>query len=250
MLRNQTIENQQKLASYCRTGNLPEIPGIKEQHVQHYRRLVFNIVEDCLASSFPLAENLMTPKQWRKLVDEFFENHPCQSYQVWQMPEELIVYMEKVNHELFQKYPALQDLLYFEWMECYLYMMPDIETKHEVTSEINWDQPLVLNPEVEVSMAQYPIHLRNAKYISLTHKGTYFYAGHRHPESGKVVFTNISNALVLLIEKLNNGPESFHNLFDVICQDLNIEPQESAKNEMKKFIEKALETKLILGFKI
>lgn len=248
MLREQTIENQNKLASYCRTGNLPEIPGIKEQHVHHYRRLVFNIVEDCLASSFPLAENLMTPKQWRKLVEEFFENHPCQSYQVWQMPEELIVYMEKVNHELFKKYPALQDLLYFEWMECYLYMMPDIKVTQNYISEINWELPLVLNPEIEVSMAQYPIHLRNAKYITLTHKGNYFYAGHRHPESGKVVFTNISNAVVLLIEKLSNTPIVFKDLFESVCKDLNMDPHENAKNEMKKFIEKALETKLILGF--
>lgn len=250
MLRKEIINYQTKLAEYCRTGVYTELPGVKQKHVHHYRRLVYNIIDDSLESSFPLMVNLITPKEWKKLVHEFFENHKCAHYQVWQMPRELITYMQDVEHELLHKYPCLENLMQFEWVECELYMMADIECKYPVNNKLDWSKPLVLNPEMNLELVHYPVHLKNAKYISLTQKGNYFYIGHRHPQTGKVIFTNVSPALVRIIENLSLAPRLFVDVAEEVCKELQIELSPEAEVGLKSFIEKAFDNQLILGTQV
>jgi len=250
MLREEIKNYQSQLADYCRTGVYTPLPGVKEQHVHHYRRLVYNIIDDSLESSFPLMVNLILPKEWKKLVHEFFENHKCEHYQVWQMPRELIVYLHETNHDLLKRYPCLENLMQFEWVECELYMMADIPCKYAVDETLNWEKPLVLNPEMILELVHYPVHLKNAKYISLTDKGSYFYAGHRHPITGKVIFTNVSPALVRIIENLSIAPRLFVDVAEEVCNELQIEFNAEAEKGLKAFIEKAFESQLILGTQV
>lgn len=247
MLRKEIVQYQSELAEYCRTGVYTPLPGVKEKHVHHYRRLVYNIIDDSLESSFPLMVNLITPKEWKKLVHEFFENHKCEHYQVWQMPRELITYMLEQDHELLKKYACLENLMQFEWVECELYMMADIPCKYEVNNMLNWEKPLVLNPEMTLELVHYPVHLKNAKYISLSNKGNYFYVGHRHPETGQVIFTNVSPALVRIIENLSVAPRLFNEVAQTVCTELQMELTPEAEQSLKSFVEKAFESKLILG---
>jgi hypothetical protein len=247
LLSETTYQNQYKLAEYCRTGVLQDIPGIKAQHIGQYRRLVYNIIEDSLASSYPLTVNLLTTKEWKDVVHEFFSSHKCASPQVWTMPLEFYEYLVEVKHSLLNKYPQLKELLWMEWLEIQIYMMPDIEAKFKTEGKIEKSK-LVLNPEHHIEKFTYPVHLKNAKYISRTDTGTFFLIIHRELDSGKVQFTNISPAIVRFLEVLKAKPITLEACTKQVCTDLQIPFSPEVLASTKTFVEKGLEGGMILGF--
>jgi len=242
-----TFAHQSALASYCRTGNYIGIPGVKEKNVVQYRRLVYNVVDDTLQSAYPLAHELLAVKEWKNLVGRFLKEHACASPQVWSMPKELYEYVISQKGALLRKYPFLPELLWFEWLEVELYMMEDSKVPHRPKGDFMVDK-LVLNPEYHLQHFAFPVHLKNAKLITLSDKANYFLVGHRHPESGVVYFTDLSSAFVRMIELLTERPRTIQDVLENACQELNVQITTSISNATETFFERAVENKLILGF--
>lgn len=246
-LLEQTYRNQSALASYCRTGTLETIPGINVENIGHYRRLVFNVVDDMLQSAFPLSHKLLKAKEWQMLVHDFFSSHACQSPQVWYMPREFYTYLEQTSPQLLDKYPMLLELLWFEWLEVELFMMEDREVSYQPEGDPAKDK-LVLNPEIHFQHFKFPVHLKKAKKIVPTDEGDYYLCIHRVPESGDVRFTDLSPAFVRLLELLSETPQTANTLIAGLCAELQIEQTAEITAMCKDFILMAIESQLIIGF--
>lgn len=242
-----TFGYQSDLASYCRTGNYVSIPGVKEKNVVQYRRLVHNVVEDTLQSAYPLTYELLTPKEWKSLVSRFFKEHACSSPQVWYMPKELHEFIASKPSNLTKKYPFLVELLWFEWLEVELYMMEDVHVEHIREGDFAKER-LVLNPEHHLQYFSFPVHLKNAKLITLSDKGHYFLVVHRHPESGTVSFTDLSPAFVRMIELLEERAMTIKEVLEKACGELGVEISSAIQHATEAFLESAMENKLIVGF--
>jgi len=245
-LKQDTNDAQSALASYCRTGNLQDIPGVDNHNARHYRRLVYNIIDGSLASAYPLTRNLLSPEEWDELVDEFFTRHPCQSPQVWTMPKEFYEYILEVKHPVLTRYPFLQDLLWMEWLEIELYMMEDEKSPYLLNREGNGS--LVLNPEHRLIMLNYPVYLKQASRIDPDERGNYYLVMHREPESGKVHFTGLSVFYVRMLEHLKSRPYSMDDLIERTARDFELPVEKRLIENLRKFIENALNSKLIIGF--
>ena len=87
-IQTDTYQQQSDLAKYCRTNILDNSLKVRKDRVHHYRRLIYNVVEDSLQAAYPLLNNLLSEKQWNQLVNDFFATHSCQSTQIWKMPGE------------------------------------------------------------------------------------------------------------------------------------------------------------------
>lgn len=244
-----TRHYQSALATYCRTGIYHPIPGVRQSHLNHYRRLVYNVVDDILQSAYPLTYNFLSSMEWDDLVHEFLSSHPCQSPQVWHMPKELYEYVVKEGDSLLLKYPFLPELLYFEWLEVELFMMEDKKGNYTAEGDLNTG-PLVLNPEHILLHFQYPVHLKKAKHIISTDKGDYYVVMFRHPYSGEIQFMDLSPAFVYLLEQLVDAPVSMTILTKEVCDALQISYQEDVVSNILKFVTCAIENKLILGFEV
>lgn len=247
LLTQNTYNEQAKLASYCRTGDTSLIGQVDSKRVGHYRRLVFNVVKDSLKSAFPLTRNLLSTDEWGTLVEEFFTNHTCQSKQIWKMPKELIDYMKEYNHHLLEKHHQLGELLWFEWLEIDLYMSDDIHVNYLLSGDLLKDK-IVVNPEIKLERFNYPVHLKKATDIKKDEKGNYFLAIHRQPESGKVIFTNLSPAYVRLIELLYEQPENLDSLTYQIAEEFALNNTNNVKQSLLEFLESALKSNLVVGF--
>jgi hypothetical protein len=243
-----TYRHQAALAGYCRTGLYNAIPGVRTKHVSQYRRLVYNVVDDMLQSAYPLTHHLLTAKEWKALVQEFFSSHACQSPQVWYMPKELYQYLLQTEHALLKKYPFLQELLWLEWLEVELYMMEDKQAEYTAAGNLLTD-PLVLNPEHQLQHFQYPVHLKNARQITPPDKGDYFLVLFRKPDSGDVAFINLSPALVSMLELLQEGPQYLETLIQQSCAAWQLPVTAEIRAASQAFCTQALENQLILGFK-
>jgi uncharacterized protein len=241
-----THKHLSSFANYCRTGKLENIPGIKKDNITEYRRLVYNVIDDTLQSAYPLTHDLLTKKEWDATVNDFLTNHPCQSPQVWYMPKEFYLYVAGTNNSLLKKYPFLEELLSFEWMETELFMMDDIKVNVNNNGSVVSDR-LVINPEHRLVSFAYPVHNKKAKDITDTDKRNYFVVGHRDIE-GNVIFSDLAPALVRMLEYLNEKPSSLKELIQQLQSEFSIALTEADQQMITSFFENAYQQKLIIGF--
>lgn len=236
---------QAKMVGFCRDGKEPEIQGVTPDRLHHYRRLVFNVIKDALSSTYPLTVNLLTEKEWGSLCHDFFEQHACQDPQVWKMPFELISYTENHKPELCKKYPFLLELLLFEWKEVEYYMMEDLPFPKASGSD-PWEDTWTLNPEAEIMTLEYPLHTKNARFVSLTDKGQYFCLIFRQPKTYKVKFMNLSPFFAWMLASMMAEPASLNDLFPVIRSQFGIEDEELLKSNVRPFYEKLVADGLVI----
>ncbi|ANW94903.1 hypothetical protein AXE80_00720 [Wenyingzhuangia fucanilytica] len=236
MLLAKTHQHQSSLATYCRTGDLVDIKGAVQKNLTHYRRLVFNNVLDTLETAYPVAKNLLGDDHWENIVNCFFSTYNIQSPQIWRMPEEFKNYLIKQEDELLKTYPFLENLLEFEWLEVEIFMMPD------VPYEKPKDGFYVLNPEIDILMLSYPVHIKSPHLITEEDRGSYFVSLHRNPDTGSVQFTNLSIPFVDVLEHLSANPLTEQNIKQILKKyasenDVNV--------AFKEFIEQSLVTQLL-----
>ncbi|GAB4202165.1 MAG: hypothetical protein Fur0023_07690 [Bacteroidia bacterium] len=245
-LNKDTYTQQSLLAEYTRSGDasvLSQLQGIKEKGIRYYRHLIFNIIWDGVTNAYPITTDFFGEEKMKEIVDDFFRHHRCQTFQVWQMPLEFKDYVIQNRQDLIQQYPFLPDLLLFEWMEIEIFMMPDEELSAYSDKGNILKDKLILNPEMQILNLQYPVHIYHPKKIKDSQRGDYFVLMHRHPEDGDVLFSDISELSVKVLEYLFEKPMSFSEL----CHQLNIESSQ-LKTELRKFLVKGMESKFILGF--
>jgi hypothetical protein len=220
-LTKYTKSQQEKLASYCRLGDADGLEGTTVGRIATYRRLVFNNVRDALERSYPLTKNALREKEWALLVNDFFEQHSCSHPQIWRMPEELIGHVVRHQPKLQSNYPLIIDLLHFEWKEIELHMMPNQHIEPG-----NCADPLGdawhLNPEHELMQFSYPVHQKNARYISASDQGTYHCLGFRDPFEGKVHFINLTPLLAAILNKLARSSAPIQEVFNQVASEANI----------------------------
>lgn len=204
-LQTDTYRQQSDLAGYCRTNILNKSLKVRHDRVHHYRRLIFNVVDDSLQSAFPLLNNLLPEEQWNKLVNDFFATHSCQSAQVWRMPGEFYNFIKETDLQLKIIYPHLVDMAYFEWTEVEVFMMEDKEYPLFKTNGDWLNDIIAVNPEFRLLQLNYPVHIKKSQFITSADKGQYFLLVFREKESGRVQFTDISALYALIIENIAKG---------------------------------------------
>lgn len=204
-IRTDTYQQQYELAKYCRTNILDNSLKVRKDRVHHYRRLIFNVVDDSLQAAYPLLNNLLSEEQWNKLVHDFFATHSCQSTQIWKMPGEFYEFIKSNKLQLKTTYPHLDDLAYFEWIEVEMFMMEDMEYPLFNTDGDWVKDKIAVNPEFRLLQLNYPVHIKNSQFITVADKDQYFLLVFREKETGKVQFTDISAMYALVIENIKKG---------------------------------------------
>lgn len=210
---NTHLQHQSALARYCRTGVLETIPGIHPTHIQQYRCLVYNVIDDMLANAFPLTVQLLPADRWKEWVQLFVASHACQSPQVWYMPREFYVFLREQPERWQERYPFLAELLWFEWVEIELFMMEDLPLP-ACETPTDAEPRYRLNPEHRLLLLEYPVHKQLAQDITETDRGRYVVLAHRD-RSGDVLFADISMPTAWMLEKLAEADHSLSELLSM-----------------------------------
>lgn len=248
LLKAKTKDIQSKLADYCRTGALTLTTEVNQRHVQHYRRLVYNIIDDILETAFPVFFEFAPDALWDEMVDEFFSGHHCQTPQVWRVPGEFYAYACRQNWKEKFQLPFLEDLLLFEWIEMDIHTMQD-EPYPQHSPDGDWDKDLIaLNPEYRILTLQYPVHTMPPAHIAAQHQGQYFVLIFRQPESGHVQFLDISVLYALAIEKIETGAR-LPALVDELQGIFAFPDKRAAHQHILAFLQDLRQRGFVLGFK-
>lgn len=244
-LLQETKNIQSKMAMFCRNGKSVELPGVTPNRFHHYRRLIFNILQENLESAFPITHEYIAKEKWQDMLNDFFSHHDCQSYQVSRIPGEFYEYAVKKN--LGEKFQLLflNDLLKFEWEELRLYNMEDKVYPLYKNEGDNLKDFLVFNPEHIILQLEYPIHLEPPTK-AIDYKGNYFVLLYREKDSGKIQFVDISVWFALVIEQLSIGKIT---LMDLLGSIANLLDEKEFINSTIEFIIDLRRKQFILGFK-
>jgi len=246
-LREDTARIQDLLGDYCRTGEVEEIPGLTHGRLSHYRRLVYNVIRDTMDRAFPITLAALGEEHWDLLVQDFFSNGFPQTPQVWKLPLEFYNYHNiRETGTRIQK-PFLDDLLYFEWMEIEVHTMPDRSVPEYVKQGNIFTHHLAINPEFEIIQLEYPVHMYPANDTA-DKKGDYYVLIFREPESGKVIFLNLSAIHTYIISLLMEEGRPLNQLKGKIAQTAGIESMKYLDDALEKFIGDLMQKQLILGF--
>jgi hypothetical protein len=247
-LSNYTETQQNNFASFCKTNILKPIDGLTDNRIHHYRRLIYNVVDDSLRSAYPLTEDLLQKNEWKFLVDEFVAKHKSQSPQIWQMPYEFYQFIDENDFEVKTKYQQLSDLLLFEWKEIELYMMEDINDDiRDLSLNIYNQSKIIINREYEILHLSFPVHLKSPKSISAEDNGNYYALVFR--TNDKVQFFDLSTFFVWLVYEIEKNIYSIEQLIkksEETNKNINCK---IIKENFLKFIYTMHSKGFILGFK-
>ncbi|MEZ5016749.1 MAG: putative DNA-binding domain-containing protein [Flavipsychrobacter sp.] len=248
LLTKDTAIQQKSFADYCRTGEEPHLEGVTSDRLHHYRRLVYNVIDDTLRTAYPLTNNLLEEEEWDDMVHDFFSNHKCQSHKVWEMPYELYEYLAEVVSPLKEKYPFFLELLWFEWLEVQMFMMEDVEND-EYNNEGDFVQDkIVFNLEYTIEQLAYPLHKKRTKDITQDDKGNYYVLIFRDREDGSVQFLDLSVFYAWVLEQLLEQGVTVKELLPIAAQAFQL-PEEELQKHVIHFMEVLKEKRFILGFK-
>lgn len=248
LLKEETKKLQSKLADYCRTGELSLKSEVNRKHVHHYRRLVYNIIDDILESAFPIFFGYASNEMWDGMVHDFFSKHNCQTPQVWKLPGEFYEYACQQNWKEKHQLPFLEDLLLFEWIEMDIHTMKD-ESYPSFTNEGDYEKDVIaLNPEYRIVSTQYPVHTTAPEHLNEQTKGQHFILIFRQPETGSVQFLDISILHALMIEKIEEG-RSLDNILDELQPLFSLPDKVEAQKQLSVFLHDMRSKGLVLGFR-
>jgi uncharacterized protein len=246
-LQSETFKAQSDFSAYCRTGIYHEIPGTKPDGLKQYRKLVFGVISDAVENSYPIAADYLGEAVWNEMVQSFFSNHKCQSFQVWNIAGEFYEFAKSQNWAEKYKIPLLNDLLHFEWTETEMYNMKDLEVaRHKPSGDYLYQVP-VFNPEFRILKFTYPVHLIKPE-AALSKPSEYFVLVYRNLENGRIHFLDLSVLRVWMIEQMAvYGKTLEQSLVTAGVAFGKIDPE--ITNSSINFLKYLHQKKFLLGFK-
>jgi len=249
MLRPDTIKIQQDLAMYCRSGKEQDILGVTEGRLPHYRRLVLNVVHATIAQAYPITRKVLPEKEWDYIFNNFFVEHDAQTPILWKLPFEFYTYVKNSNYDEELKKSWLSELLWFEWLEIEVHMMPDEDHGTYRESGDIMNDTMVLNRDSRLIKLQYPFHLQ-AVELAEEKPGSYYVFIYREQDSGTVRFTKLSVLHAWLFDTMLHNPGiTAVQMLPEIAKAFKIQDIETLKKQINNFLKEMLEAGALLGFR-
>lgn len=234
LLKKETENIQNDLASYCRDGKMREIQGVRSDRLPHYRRLVFNVMYGLLEKAFPITTSILSEGEFKSLVTLYMTEHDAQEVEVWRVPGEFSDFLKVHPMELKLKYPFLSDLIEMEWTEILVYNMENAIIPEFSESVFSENNRLVLNPDRSFLTLSYPVFQKNRENI-VNRKSNYYLLIFRNINTNKVHFMELSALHVRLFEYLGQG-EIVKNAIEILRKEFNLTDEINAELVLMNFL--------------
>ncbi len=161
---------QYEFVKYIRDPENNAMPSnIEKRRMEMYRELVFNNIEDFLASNFPVLRKITENDRWEPMVSGFLAHHNSKSPYFLHIPKEFLSYLQNEREENENDFRFLLDLAHYEWVE-----MAVSFSQHEIPhhDEIFEQDPLphvaVVSDTAQVLAYRFPVQKISPDYLPQT----------------------------------------------------------------------------------
>ena len=209
------------------------------ERIEIYRDLVRNSFLDLLSRIYPYSKKLIG-KEWEKLLSEYFEFFPPKSPIFNKIAENFPLFLSH-QEKLLKKYPFIQELAMYEWLEL------EIADRENETEKKN-----LINPIHVLFSSNYPVNKiieyidNNADLNKLETRETHIII-YRDPKTYQVRFFELSKASLAYIELFKQGFDN-ESIVEALGIAYKIDPKNFAKfkKEINKFVKALKKNKIIL----
>lgn len=248
MLKKETKTIQHQLADYCKGNHNEEIPGVKQDRLHHYKRLIYNIIDDAIESAYPIARSILSDEQWKEIIDSFIKEHQCHHPQLFRMPGELIEFVQLKKFDKKFNLPHLIDTLHFEWAEVEIHSMKDEDLPKTNTKGDFLNSTISFSPYCQLLCLSYPIHRLNSIDITKS-KGEYFILVYRE-ENGTVQYHELTALTYFIISNLAEENLTLLELLTPLLNDKSDSEIKEWYSQGISFLNELKELGVVLGTKI
>lgn len=245
MLKKETKEIQGELATYCQTGELRPVAGARVDRLHHYRRLIYNIVDDALESAYPITYSNIDKTIWREMIDCFIAEHNCRHPQLFRMPGEFVDFVQERDFAGKYELPFLNDLLQFEWVEVEVHTMADQVIPESNANGNFTHEPLVFIPYVKLLHLNYPIHHLSQVDLSES-EGDYFLLVYRQ-ENGTVQYVELNELTYVILDEMIHYESPLFEALDPHLADVGVKIKNSFFQNALQFLHRLKEMGVVRG---
>ncbi len=245
----ETYELEEKLVTWCRTGEVVSLPVSREDGLKQYRRLFRNNIHNTLVQAFPIAFEVLAENEWKIMVDDFFAGKNIADGRLWLMPRDFCHFVEENGFAAIYNKPWLNDLLLFEWIEIEVHTMADISKEPCLKTGDLMNDVIEINPEFRLVQLEYPVHLY-AVEESESKKGTWFLLTYRNPDTFLVRFSNLHPLAVVVFEKIRTESKSIKHIINEFSAANGKPLSKNQRKEILDFMQLMFSEKVFLGFKM
>jgi len=176
---------------------------INERRMQVYRELYFNNIQSLLAGNFPVIRRTLGEDRWMALVRAFCREHCPQTPLFSEIAQEFIHFLDTAPSEA--DAPWLLELAHYEWIELALQISDAPLPAHDPDGDLLAGVP-VCSPWYRALAYQWPVHRIGPGYqpVESPPQPTLLLA--RRDGSSRIVFSELSPLLFLLLERLEAEP--------------------------------------------
>ncbi|MEX2962916.1 DUF2063 domain-containing protein [Microbulbifer sp. TYP-18] len=150
---------QREFAAHLRAPDEKPAPtDIEDRRLGIYRDLIYNNIENFVASGFPILRSIYSDPDWHAMVRDFVHRHASESPYFLQISEEFLHYLQSERDPQPCDPPFLLELAHYEWVELAL-DVSDAEFPADLSSQGDiLDSILVVSPLVWSLNYRFPVH--------------------------------------------------------------------------------------------
>jgi hypothetical protein len=160
-------DTQLRFTRYLRDPDAQVFNELPQERMQVYSELIYNNIENFLASAFPVIRSIIADEKWHGLVRDFIRDHSAQTPYFLEISQEFLTYLLQTNHSLVSEYPFLTALAHYEWVELALDITDeDLPPKNLIPKDL-WGASVCLSPLSQLLAYPWPVHKISADFLPM-----------------------------------------------------------------------------------
>lgn len=160
-------KHQYAFTSHIRDPEKNAMPeGIEDRRMRIYRDLLYNNIENFIASGFPVIRKIYSDDNWHRMVRDFIANHQCHSPYFLEISEEFIDYLQHERKTEPEDPAGLIELAHYEWVEMALMMSEENINMENIDAngDLLQGRP-ALSPLAWPLAYTFPVHKMGPEYL-------------------------------------------------------------------------------------
>lgn len=241
-------ETQLAFTQHLRAPDLYPAPAaMDDRRMGIYRELVYNNIENFIASVFPVLRSLLSDAHWHLMVRDFIHRHRCQTPYFLEISEEFLQYLMQ-ERGLCDGDPAfLLELAHYEWIELAL----DVNEASIPRASSYPVAPLLSRPRVSPLAIclnyQYPVHKISPRYQPLVPEPAHLVVYRNREDKVRFMAANAMTLRLLYLLQTNAQADLGAQLH-IIANELQHKQPETLFDEAQMLINDLFKLDIISHF--
>ncbi len=213
-------KTQLQFTGYLRDPDNAPTPDLPAERLQVYSELIYNNIENFLASAFPVMRKILPDAEWHSLARDFIRDHQAQTPYFLQISEEFVQYFLQADHALAKQYPYLTALAHYEWIELVLDVADENPPVITFVPDDIGSATFHLSPVSILLAYPWPVHKISPDYLPQVPEETFLLV-YRNPDD-QVKFIELTAAASRFLQLCRDTPQSTHQqVKQLVAEGLN-----------------------------